>query len=198
MTSSRQANAQRGQLLPEQELAGAFMQLAITLVDDGPLTRTRKKRAQRAVGCRGRLTHMTARAPRALTTAERDVLELLLSVSFDGVEVLRAQARNVLVTDHCACGCPSIELDVPTTAPAAAVSSCLVPARGQVDPLDDDPAGQIIVLLTDGRLSYLEYLWPTPSPPTTWPPLERITVGLTGGPRSTRWKIGEYAGQWPS
>jgi hypothetical protein len=122
---------------------------------------------------------MTEREPRALTSAERGVLDLLLSVPFEGVEALRIQAREAVVTGRCACGCPSIELAVPTTGPVAAVSSALVPAMGEVEQLDDEPAGQIILLLRDGRLSYLEYIWPTTSPPVSWPSLNRVTVGFT-------------------
>ena len=47
--------------------------------------------------------------PRPLTAREQAVLTALLSVDFDGVEQLRAQAAEAQVFGGCACGCPSID-----------------------------------------------------------------------------------------
>ncbi len=47
--------------------------------------------------------------PRPLTQRERGVLEVLLSVEFDGVENLRRQVAEVVVVGVCGCGCPSID-----------------------------------------------------------------------------------------
>ena len=47
--------------------------------------------------------------PRPLTERERAVLDALLSVEFDGVEELRAQAADVAVVGRCPCGCPSVD-----------------------------------------------------------------------------------------
>jgi hypothetical protein len=47
--------------------------------------------------------------PRPLTERERAVLDALLSVEFEGVEELRAQAADVVVVGRCTCGCPSID-----------------------------------------------------------------------------------------
>lgn len=46
---------------------------------------------------------------RPLTDRERAVLDALLSVQFDGVELLRQEAATVEVVGTCRCGCPSIE-----------------------------------------------------------------------------------------
>ncbi|HEY8727975.1 MAG TPA: hypothetical protein VIL94_00220, partial [Acidothermaceae bacterium] len=46
---------------------------------------------------------------RSLTGRERAVLDALLSVEFDDVERLRIEAKDVLVTRGCECGCPSID-----------------------------------------------------------------------------------------
>jgi len=47
--------------------------------------------------------------PRPMTARERAVLTALLTVEFDGVERLRAQAANAQVVGGCGCGCPSID-----------------------------------------------------------------------------------------
>lgn len=47
--------------------------------------------------------------PRPMTAREYAVLTALLSVDFDGVERLRAQAAEAQVFGGCACGCPSID-----------------------------------------------------------------------------------------
>ncbi|KON75094.1 hypothetical protein ACIOWF_05630 [Cellulosimicrobium cellulans] len=46
---------------------------------------------------------------RSLTDREREVLDALLSVDFEGVERLRDEARSARVVGRCACGCPSID-----------------------------------------------------------------------------------------
>jgi hypothetical protein len=45
---------------------------------------------------------------RPLTVREREVLDALLSVDFDGVGDLREQAKAAEVVAVCGCGCPSI------------------------------------------------------------------------------------------
>jgi hypothetical protein len=52
---------------------------------------------------------MTAVDSRPLTTREREVLKVLLSVDFPGVDNLRRQANEVLVVGQCGCGCPSVD-----------------------------------------------------------------------------------------
>lgn len=46
---------------------------------------------------------------RPLNHRERAVLEALLTVDFEGVEILRRQAMDVVVAGMCGCGCPSID-----------------------------------------------------------------------------------------
>jgi hypothetical protein len=46
---------------------------------------------------------------RPLTNRERDVLDALLAIDFDGAEAMRAQAADARVVDMCQCGCPSID-----------------------------------------------------------------------------------------
>jgi hypothetical protein len=47
--------------------------------------------------------------PRPLTAREREVLDALLSVDFEGVEELRGEAGQAVVVGGCGCGCPSVD-----------------------------------------------------------------------------------------
>jgi hypothetical protein len=113
---------------------------------------------------------------RPLTSAESSVLALLLSVEFPGVDALRVQAGSAAVSGGCDCGCPSIAFTVPDDAPlASGLSSLLAPTEGVVSPQGDGIAGEIILFVDHGRLSYLEYVY-YDAPPTMWPAIERISV----------------------
>ncbi|REH39260.1 hypothetical protein BCF44_113115 [Kutzneria buriramensis] len=100
------------------------------------------------------------------------MLDLVLSADFDGVHELREQARSAVVVGRCKCGCPSIALEVSDDAPAARLASRLVPSEGDIL---DEPRGQIILFLDDGRLSYLEYVW-FGDRPSEWPDPSRVRV----------------------
>jgi hypothetical protein len=68
--------------------------------------------------------------PRALTLAEREVLEFLLSGPVDSHE-LRAQAANAFVAGVCSCGCASVTLVVDEGAPRARLEGPeVLPAGG--------------------------------------------------------------------
>ena len=119
-------------------------------------------------------------SPRPLTPAERMVLDLLLSVEFAGVGELREQARSVVVTGGCDCGCPTVDLRVSSDVPAVAgFGSGLVPAEGVVSKAGQAVPEQIILFARDGRLSSLEYVW-IEEPPQQWPPRDRIGVIIAG------------------
>lgn len=97
-------------------------------------------------------------SPRVLTSNERALLDGFLRQEFNGVEALRVQARHVLASPGCTCGCGSIDLHVPDDAPTSSSRSPL-PVEGEV--LGDggevgDVIGGLIVFLDEGRLSYLE------------------------------------------
>jgi hypothetical protein len=116
-------------------------------------------------------------APRRLTSDEHAVLDLLLSVDFEGATELRAQARDATVVGRCDCGCPTVDLAVPDTAPAADLHSRVSPVEGRVTTHGAEAPGEIVLFLTDGRLDSLEYVY-YDLVPTSWPPIERIvTVG---------------------
>jgi hypothetical protein len=121
--------------------------------------------------------------PRPLTPAERMVLDLLLSVEFTGAGVLREQARSVVITGGCDCGCPTVDLLVGSEVPAVAEFHLgLVPAEGVVSMPGRAFSEQIILFARGGRLSRLEYVW-IEEAPRQWPPADRISVIIIGQER---------------
>ena len=60
---------------------------------------------------------------RALSAAERAVLDVMLAEDFPGAAELRQQADAVVVSGVCGCGCPSVNLEVRGDVPLAQVTS---------------------------------------------------------------------------
>ena len=113
--------------------------------------------------------------PRPLTDEEHRVLDLLLAATFEGVEPLRAQSRVVQVVGRCKCGCPSIDLAVSVEAPRSIRADGLVPVELNVAPIAEEPPGQVILFVRDGKLSYLEYVFYDDRPPVAWPDSARLS-----------------------
>ena len=128
------------------------------------------------------LDPMTELTPRPLTTDERRVLDLLLSGTFVGADELRQQAAQAMVTGRCDCGCPTVDLSVAQDAPPAPVIGPTAPVEVQVTPVGGEPVGDVLLFVKAGRLSSLEYVYYTDSPPQQWPPADRMTV-VAGPPR---------------
>jgi hypothetical protein len=114
--------------------------------------------------------------PRALTSEERLVLGLLLSVDFDGVTELRDQAKDAKVTGRCDCGCPTVELAADPNASRSSLRWRLSPVEGRVAPTGAEPLGDIILFLEDGRLSRLEYVYYDDAVPDSWPTMEQVSL----------------------
>ncbi|MEV5719236.1 hypothetical protein AB0L41_35580 [Amycolatopsis mediterranei] len=91
------------------------------------------------------------------------MLDLLLDGRFPGAADLRAQAATARVTGGCAYGCPTVDLEVDGTAPAAEVED-----RAAVE-----ADGGLIVFVDEGQLSRLEYWTLRDERPVQFPPLER-------------------------
>jgi hypothetical protein len=87
------------------------------------------------------------------------MLDLVVSVDFRGANDLREQLKSTVVVGQCDCGCPSVDLQVGTDAPAARLDSRLLPCELEIVPASDEPPGQVILFADDGRLSYLEYVF---------------------------------------
>lgn len=111
--------------------------------------------------------------PRRLTAPEQAILDALLGLEFVGAAALREQARSVVVTARCECGCPGVDLAVqdvaaPLWADGADVveGEAKVPVEGR-SVLPGDPF-DVILWTRGGRLSLMEYVGP-PESHATWP-----------------------------
>jgi hypothetical protein len=122
--------------------------------------------------------------PRPLSETERAVLGALLAPWFPGVEELRAQLPHATVISTCDCGCPTVDMSVPSQVPASPVTTRgrLAPVEGTVRPVASEPVGNIILFVAEARLRSLELVSYDERAPAEWPPLERITVERTDGP----------------
>jgi hypothetical protein len=107
---------------------------------------------------------------RPLSETERQALVAMLALDFPGASELRAKVPSTVVSGHCNCGCPSVDLVVEGDVPLAAVTS-RVPVNAEVAGV---VGGGLIVFVDDGRLSGLEFYSAEDSTPSEFPDLDRI------------------------
>ena len=115
---------------------------------------------------------------RPLTQNERALVNGLLSQSFEGVEALREQAKNLMADaiPGCTCGCGTINLLPNREAPRSRATSPVASA-GVVRDEAGAEVGGLLLFLEDGRLASLEvYSFDEPLP---LPPVERVTWFLS-------------------
>lgn len=117
---------------------------------------------------------------RPLTVRERSLLERILSVPFPGAAELREQltpARAESPPDA-----PGFDIVVPDTARRSPMPGRLVPVDAYV--LDENAAyvGELLLWVSEGRLSWLEYAWVTDEPPTELPDPRDVRVAPAAGP----------------
>ena len=123
------------------------------------------------------------RVTRELTEVERDVLDAMLSLEFDGVAELREQAQTAQAWRSCECGCGSIGLTVDPTAPRSSVESGVVPVDAAFNDGCGD-AGGLILFVRDGRLYELE-VWCVGDDPAPMPKAPTLRVGPRGSFEAT-------------
>ncbi|MEU8973553.1 hypothetical protein AB0D11_30555 [Streptomyces monashensis] len=116
------------------------------------------------------------RRPPPAGLGHREVLTALLAADFPGARELRAQVAEVSPGRPWGAESPSTDLTVPSWVPAAPVADGVLPAVGTV--LDDSGAlvGELLVWVSDGRLSALEYAWYGDTAATRLPDPARIRV----------------------
>ena len=107
--------------------------------------------------------------PRALSDVERAVLDFLLGVDFPGASELRIQARHVVVTARCECGCPTFELAVDQ--PLAVRANVAEPIPVEARSSSDDHLNELLLFVKDGWLASVELVHYSTEPPSTFPPL---------------------------
>lgn len=105
--------------------------------------------------------------PRPLSARERAILDLLLSVDFPGVDVLRKQALSASAEgEHTVVG-----LVIDESLPRAQMVG-RTPVQAVVD--GDGYDGGVLLFVDDGRLSALEYWWVTEEAPDVFPPISAV------------------------
>src|ERR1044072_4745006 len=120
---------------------------------------------------------MDTRAGRPLTEEERAVLHHILSARFSGAAELRGQIAAARVTKNWdPAGSPSIDIFVPADSPQAQAPDGPIPAAAEVVDCEGSYIGELIVWISAGRLSALEYSWVTDEPPTRLPQISWIRI----------------------
>ena len=113
---------------------------------------------------------MNTETGRPLTDEERGVLSYIFSAPFPGSAELRGQLAAARVTKNWGpAGSPSIDIFVPADSPQAQMPDGPIPAAAQVVDPDGSYLGELIVWVTSGRISALEYSWITDEPPVRLP-----------------------------
>lgn len=127
---------------------------------------------------------MDTQTGRPLSEAELAVLNHILSAPFPGAAELRSQlAAATVIRNWEPAGSPSIDIFVPAAQPTAPVPDGPVPVAAQVLDAAGDYLGELLLWVTDGRISGLEYSWVTDDPPARLP--DTRLVRLTPPPANT-------------
>jgi hypothetical protein len=115
-------------------------------------------------------------ATRPLAPLEQRVLAKLLSAEFAGAQELRNQLAQTRIARPWGSESPSVDLDVPPGVPEAAIEDGIIPATGTVTDDSGELFGELLVWVSDGRLSALEFSWYGDTAPTELPDPHLVTV----------------------
>jgi hypothetical protein len=125
---------------------------------------------------------MDTQTGRPLSEAELAVLRHILSAPFAGAGQLRQQLAVARVAGNWAPpGSPSIDIFVPAAGAAADVPDGPAPVAAQVIDGNGNYLGELLLWVTGGRISGLEYSWvtdevPSRLPDTSWIQLTPASV----------------------
>ena len=89
--------------------------------------------------------------PRSPTDAEREVLLLLVSPTYPGVEAFRKQIATAMVQTDCTCGCGSFAIIPDPSAAVAVDHEHLTPAA-----FDGEEGVDMFMFAKEGRLTAVE------------------------------------------
>ncbi|MFF9406472.1 hypothetical protein ACF1B0_13250 [Streptomyces anandii] len=115
-------------------------------------------------------------AARPLSPLERRILTHLLTAEFPGAQELRNQLPETRVMGQWGDESPSVDLEVPAGFPAAAIQDGIIPATGTVTDDSGQLFGELLVWVSGGRLSALEFTWYGDTAPTELPDPVLVTV----------------------
>ena len=97
---------------------------------------------------------------RPISEAEQRILSRLLSVEFDGVQELRAQAAHISgVESNCTCGCPSITPTIDRSLAPRANGPRVLPVELQELERPSGIERAVICFVDDGYLANLECVY---------------------------------------
>lgn len=120
---------------------------------------------------------MDSQQARNLDKRERGVIAHLLSPEFDGVTQLRAQLECATVRKSWKPeGSPSFDIGVPSDCEASSFAGNLAPVTARVFDENGSFEGELLLWVTRGRLSALEYSWVTDDPPRQLPDISSIII----------------------
>lgn len=123
---------------------------------------------------------MEPSAARALTEAERALLDFLLAVEFPGVDAFREQVPHTREPggEPCPCGCPTYGLivDRSQTAPAPLAFDVPVLVSSYYEMPDGAPGGELLLFQAGGWLKTVEVTWYGEEPPSTLPSLDSCSA----------------------
>jgi len=114
-----------------------------------------------------------ATTDRALTDEERALIDAIVSTTehYDAV-ALQAELAQALISHSSTWVC---DVQVPDSTPVFDCPDGPFPARAFVSE-GVDYQGEIIIWVTRGHLSGLEYAWVADQPPTRWPRPDELEV----------------------
>jgi hypothetical protein len=111
---------------------------------------------------------------RTLSERERALLLHIIDLAGDeDREALRQQADAAVVTGHCGCGCPTVDLEVEPGRSTPIDGRRLV-FDAWWTPADDRQGGGVLMFVIDGWLSLLEVWWTDDTPPSELPPPREV------------------------
>lgn len=117
-------------------------------------------------------------ASRPLTPLEHQVISAIITDECPNATELRAQLDVATVSGMWKpVGSPSFDIEVPEGVPIAAAQDGVLPMNAHVYDGNDHYLGELLIWLSNGRLSSLEYAWVTDEMPQSLPAVELIRVG---------------------
>lgn len=118
-------------------------------------------------------------APRPLNEHEFRILRAILVDDCPGVTELRVQIDAAHVSQNWTPeGSPSIDISVDSAIPRAPLEETILPVDARVYDRFGNYIGELIVWLSDGRISALEYSWLTDEMPYSLPEVEALRVSV--------------------
>lgn len=116
--------------------------------------------------------------PRPISLSERAIVELILANEFPGASELRAQVDLVRVVAQWGAGSVSVDLMVREGTPRSLEASGVVPVNATVVDESGSLFGEILLWVTDGYLSAIEYAWYGGEPPSTLPDAKMVSIEM--------------------